>query len=125
MPEDTPAPPDLDAIRAQLAAVDGPWTIQTDDYSSVIYDAKGAWVCGGYAHEGYLDPSDPQVQFIIAAPAVIAALLAEVERLRAVLFDTQAWVTHDAECASWRALRCTCEAGPMLDRIYAALDGTL
>jgi hypothetical protein len=54
----------------------------------------------------------------------LPALLAEVARLRAVLFETQVWVEHSADCASWQAGRCTCEAGPMLTRIYAALEGT-
>ncbi|MDL2268304.1 hypothetical protein LJC46_10065 [Desulfovibrio sp. OttesenSCG-928-G15] len=105
MPNPTPKTPDLDAIAARLAAATpGPWhvnhgddrlcmntfyvaTTKTDDDPCEVYEdvvcvtLYQAERCA--SHRAYRWEED--AEFIAAAPADIAALLVEVERLREAL----------------------------------------
>jgi hypothetical protein len=104
MPEDTPAPPDLDAIRARLAARTGaqwPWSLHgpradyEDEYVWCVVDQSAASPYHPVADqltEGYGigeicmiigEGTEADRVFIAAAPTDIATLLAEVDRLRA------------------------------------------
>lgn len=76
--------PDLDAIKTRLAAATpGPWTPtkQDDIAGGQVYGADGLVVCEmTFARPE--DVSDANADFIGNAPADLAALVAEVERLR-------------------------------------------
>lgn len=78
---------DLDPIRARLAAATpGPWYsewVPDDDWIVVYGQPHGAYVCP----EVCTLTDDADAEFIAHAPADIAALLAEVERLREQLAE--------------------------------------
>lgn len=74
---------DTDAITARLAKVQHPpWRMH---YPGIIGDAAGWTVatCGHHHDNSYLEPSaSDHGDFVAHAPGDIAALLAEVARLR-------------------------------------------
>lgn len=77
---------DLEAIEARLkAATPGPWMSEFWDgllFVSAIHDAGGSYVCElGLGS----DSAAKDAAFIAAAPTDVAALIAEVRRLRAAL----------------------------------------
>lgn len=85
MPE-TPMTPDLDAIRERWAsATPGPWAVHPYDADPAGFKeihvprtdgSRGAPIVGGFA-------TTATAEAIAAAPTDVAALVAEVERLRA------------------------------------------
>jgi hypothetical protein len=85
------APLDLDAIRARCeVATDGPWTTE-GEVARIESGEPGAWgdpvvdvvYLGHGASELHLSEED--AEFIAAARTDVPALIAEVERLRALL----------------------------------------
>jgi hypothetical protein len=130
MSDNTPAPPDLAAIRARLAAIR---PREPQPRQQLL--AGGAWfthrvgdpahiACAGY----YGRDAEADAAFDAAAPADIAALLAEVDRLRALVYtrraryagkrdyaaDQLAYATgNERDSAFWSGYREACQA--MLD----------
>jgi len=85
-------PADLAAIRARLAAATpGPWRLQTCACGAVCDDAA-AVKAGGVLVVECAD--DPDADLIAHAPTDLAALLDEVERLRAGLAAVEALIAH-------------------------------
>lgn len=79
----------LDAIRERVeVATDGPWAVDSDDPSYIIYSERGGWDGLVIAHvaeqDGALFPVEHNGALIAHAPQDLADLLAEVERLRAL-----------------------------------------
>ena len=79
---------ELDAIRARVeVATDGPWAVDSDDPSYIIYSEKGGWdglvIAQVADQDGALFPVEHNGALIAHAPQDLTALLAEVERLRA------------------------------------------
>ena len=73
-----PAPLDLAAIRARRAAIRStPWQVAAD--CPWVLTVQGHRLIGANDRDDILDR--PEAEFIAAAPADIAALLAEVDRL--------------------------------------------
>lgn len=78
------------AIRARLAAAtEGPWTVDDDDPEYIIFPEKGGYdglvIAKVADQDGALFPVEHNGQFIAHAPTDIAALLAEIDRLRGEL----------------------------------------
>ena len=101
---------DLDAIKARLAAVPAPpWMefAESGDYWIQQRDADGMPAEGGWICNSGPDDLDQAVaDFIVAAPADIAALLAEVERLNALIEEIHAaYETSPAYQAGVRVLK--------------------
>lgn len=79
----------LDAIRGRVeAATDGPWSIDSDDFTYVIHPEKGGWdglvIAQVADQDGALFSVEHNGALIAHAPQDLADLLAEVERLRAL-----------------------------------------
>lgn len=85
---------DLDAIKVRLAAaVSGPWDFHYPSSRSrtpyiVQVDSERTVICKWIAH---MEWDDDDAEFIAHAPADIAALLAEVERLTSLARAADAW----------------------------------
>jgi hypothetical protein len=80
---------DLDAIKARLEGVtEGPW-IEGQDGNARVYGPDGKAEHSGLVAVVYKGRAN--TRFIAAARSDIPALVAEVERLRAVLEDQAAW----------------------------------
>ena len=80
----------LDAIRERVeVATDGPWAVDSDDPSYIIYSERGGWDGLVIAHvaeqDGALFPVEHNGALIAHAPQDLTDLLAEVKRLRARL----------------------------------------
>lgn len=79
----------LDAIRERVeVATDGPWAVDSDDPSYIIYSERGGWdglvIAQVADQDGALFPVEHNGALIANAPQDLADLLAEVERLRAL-----------------------------------------
>ena len=82
---------DLDAIRARLARVAGKWPTKgvlapgADEFGPKAWSAHGPLRCHSTekGRDRQWSQACADTDFLIAAPADIAVLLAEVERLRA------------------------------------------
>ena len=91
----------LDAIQERLdAATPGPWAVDSDDPAYIIYPEKGGWDGLVIAHvaeqDGALFPVEHNGSLIANAPQDLADLLAEVERLRALIAVDDAMVERGA-----------------------------
>lgn len=79
----------LDAIQERVdAATPGPWAVDSDDPSYIIYSERGGWdglvIAQVADQDGALFPVEHNGALIAHAPQDLTALLAEVERLRAL-----------------------------------------
>jgi len=77
----------LDAIRERVeVATDGPWAVDSDDPSYIIYSERGGWdglvIAQVADQDGALFPVEHNGALIANAPQDLTDLLAEVERLR-------------------------------------------
>lgn len=77
----------LDAIQARVeVATDGPWAVDSDDPSYIIYSERGGWdglvIAQVADQDGALFPVEHNGALIAHAPTDLTDLLAEVERLR-------------------------------------------
>ena len=80
----------LDAIQERVeVATKGPWAVDSDDPSYIIYSERGGWdglvIAQVAEQDGALFPVEHNGALIAHAPQDLADLLAEVERLRARL----------------------------------------
>ena len=92
----------LDAIQARVdTATRGPWAVDSDDPAYIIYPEKGGWDGLVIAHvaeqDGALFPVEHNGSLIAHAPQDLADLLAEVERLRALITVDNAMVERAAQ----------------------------
>lgn len=92
----------LDSIRARLAAAtEGPWTVDDDDPEYIVFPEKGGYdglvIAKVVDQDEALFPVEHNGQFIAHAPTDLAALLAEVERLRDELAKARAVTGHKVE----------------------------
>lgn len=79
----------LDAIQARVeVATDGPWAVDSDDPSYIIYSERGGWdglvIAQVADQDGALFSVEHNGALIAHAREDVPALLAEVERLRAL-----------------------------------------
>ena len=79
----------LDAIQERVdAATPGPWAVDSDDPSYIIYSEKGGWdglvIAYVAEQDGALFPVEHNGALIANAPQDLTDLLTEVERLRAL-----------------------------------------
>ena len=77
----------LDAIRERVeVATKGPWAVDSDDPSYIIYSERGGWdglvIAQVADQDGALFPVEHNGALIAHAPQDLTDLLAEVERLR-------------------------------------------
>ena len=84
----------LDAIRERVeVATDGPWAVDSDDPSYIIYSERGGWdglvIAQVADQDGALFPVEHNGALIANAPQDLTDLLAEVRRLHA-LMETRA-----------------------------------
>ena len=91
----------LDAIRERVeVATDGPWAVDSDDPSYIIYSERGGWdglvIAQVADQDGALFPVEHNGALIANAPQDLTALLAEVERLRALTTVDDAMVERAA-----------------------------
>jgi hypothetical protein len=112
LPASPPADLDLDAIRARVdAATDGPWH-RVDDFEEdgqAFSEVLGGGVPGSMSEHQILicqhflnKRSGADAEFIAAARADVPVLLAEVERLRALV------AARDTDETTLRTQLCTC-----------------
>lgn len=93
---------DLEPIKARLeAATAGPWCCESDwpMVYSLAPGQQGKFVASGLAgaqtKANRLPVAPPNMVFIAAAPTDLAALVAEVLRLRHVILAADELLTHD------------------------------
>lgn len=91
----------LDAIRERVeVATDGPWAVDSDDPSYIIYSERGGWdglvIAQVADQDGALFPVEHNGALIANAPQDLADLLAEVDRLRERLTVDDAMVERAA-----------------------------
>ena len=91
----------LDAIRERVeVATDGPWAVDSDDPSYIIYSERGGWdglvIAQVADQDGALFPVEHNGALIAHAPQDLTALLAEVKRLRALTTVDDAMVMRGA-----------------------------
>lgn len=103
----------LDAIQERVdAATPGPWAVDSDDPSYIIYSERGGWdglvIAQVADQDGALFPVEHNGALIAHAPQDLTDLLAEVERLRARL-------TVDDDIVE-RAARAMCDIEAQADQ---------
>ena len=127
---------ELDAIRARVeVATDGPWAVDSDDPSYIIYPERGGWdglvIAQVADQDGALFPVEHNGALIAHAPQDLADLLAEVERLRARLtvdddMVTRAVEAHHKAFMEWPAKRSPEDShNRRVAAMRAALDAAL
>ena len=110
----------LDAIRERVeVATDGPWAVDSDDPSYIIYSERGGWdglvIAQVADQDGALFPVEHNGALIANAPQDLADLLAEVDRLRERLTVDDAMVEKATRTLYLREFSWSSEA--MWDRL--------